>query len=303
MNLEEKYPDIFVLRVGYSCNNKCIHCFVENKRTERDLTFDEIKKVIDSSNPKSLLIVTGGEPTVRPDLLEILKYIKARGTENNVQSNGMNFFDEDYVKKVGPFIDSLTIPVHSSSPEIFDSITQVRGSFEKTIQGLKNLKKNGVRFTTQTVINQLNYKSLLSTYDLIQTIDPGVGMTLTFPHPISAAYSTEIVPRFSEITGFVRPVLKKYAYLMHTHYLPKCVLYPYQKLAYFIDDSDTGSTYKPGIDFINNGWVETNYGVLEKGSRVKSTACLSCRFNTECIGVWKEYGELYKDLDMVPIRC
>ena len=300
----EYTPPIFILRSTYICNNKCIHCFIEDeKKLIEEPKFDDLKKAIDETLVnEELVIVSGGEPTTRKDLLELMKYIHDKGKEVNIQSNGMNFDDEKYLASLAPYFTSINLPIHSNNPDIFDSITRVKGSYERTVKAFHNLVDVKINVISQTVINQLNYKTLTETFDLIQSISPGAKMTLTFPHPISSAHSNTVVPKFSEIKSYVQKVLKKYAYLINTHYIPKCLLYPYHGLVYYVDSTDDGETRKPGIVYADNTWQKIDYGNLMPGSRIKSNECKKCRFDNECLGVWKEYGEIYNnELDMAPI--
>ena len=296
-------PTYFTLRVGYSCNNRCIHCFVEKKKVVEDLTEDDLKAVIDTVPKGSIICFTGGEPTIRYDLQRLMKYSSDKGFLNAIQSNGVKFADMDYLKSLEPYLESITLPVHSNDPEIFDKITQVPGSFIQTMVAFKNLINSSIIVTTQTVINQFNYKTLLATFDMIQTIAPGVGMTLTFPHPYGAAHTTDVVPRLSEVGPYIQPVLKKYGHLMHTHYIPRCYLYPYQNIVVNVDEHDNGSRFKPGTDYLEgSGWERLDYGAYKKESKIKATTCSECIFNDECIGIWVEYGELYPELDLPAVK-
>ena len=159
---------------------------------------------------------------------------------------------------------------------------------------------------TQTVINKLNYKTLMSTFDMIQRILPGAIMNLTFLHTIGVANSTSIAPKYSDIAQYLQPVLKKYAYLIRTHYIPKCYLYPYHTVIdQNVDDGDNGSVIKDGIDYIvegNLGWTRTNYGEYKENGKIKSAKCKKCIFDKECIGIFRTYGELYPELDLSPIE-
>jgi wyosine [tRNA(Phe)-imidazoG37] synthetase (radical SAM superfamily) len=291
-----KDPTFFTLRLGYSCNIRCIHCFTENNKSVEDLTGEEIKTTIDSIPKNALIIVTGGEPTVRSDLIELLKYMKNKGHLVQLETNGIRFHDSEYLKSLNPYVDMVYIPIHSHDPAIFDKITGVSGSWEKVMLGLKNLVESDIYITSITVINQLNYKTLLDTFDMIQSISPKQVMSLTFPHAIGAAHSTNIVPKYSEIKDYIQPVLKKYSPLMYAHYIPKCLLYPYQESVVYLEHKT-----RPGTDYINGKWQKTNYGVFEEGARIKSEVCKRCVFNNECTGIWREYGELYPDPDLVPI--
>jgi MoaA/NifB/PqqE/SkfB family radical SAM enzyme len=295
-------PLFYTVRTGFACNNKCIHCFVEKKKSVEDLSEEVLRTTIDEAPKGSIVSFTGGEPTIRPDFIRLLKYASDKGHITNLQSNGIKFAEEDFTKQVVPYLQSITFPIHSSDAKIFDIVTGIPGSFEPTIEGFKNLVKSKVIMMTQTVINQYNYKTLLDTFDMIQILAPGAGMTLTFPHPVGAAHTTEVVPKLSEVAEYITPVLKKYGYLMHTHYIPRCYLYPYQDIVSNVDREDMGDTWKPGTDFTVNGWEKVDYGAYRKDMKVKAENCQECVFNSECIGVWAEYGELYPNLDFNPIK-
>lgn len=295
-------PTFFILKLGFSCKSRCVHCFTENKRVVPDLTIEEIKSTIDSIEKKgAIVVVTGGEPTDRPDLIDILKYLREKRFVINLETNGIMFNDKHYLNEISPYFDFVFMPIHSSDPEVHDSITRVSGSWEKTIKAFKNIRRSPIYLTTQTVINKLNYKTILSTFDMIQKMAPMLKMTLTFPHPIAAAHSIEVVPKYSEIKDFIQPVLKKYGRLIHTHYIPKCYLFPYQNLVTNVDDQDRSGTEKPGTDYIDSSWKRLDYGVFRKESRIKTIRCFCCSFDKECIGVLKEYSELYRVPDLVPI--
>jgi MoaA/NifB/PqqE/SkfB family radical SAM enzyme len=271
---------------------------VEFKKTKiNDLPLEKLKELIAPLDKKTIVVVTGGEPTLREDLPDILRYIRAHGNESDIQTNGFKFGDMEYAKKLAPLIDALTIPVHSSDMNVFDAITRVPGSGEYTIQGLRNLRKLGVRISTQTVINQFNYKTLPETFDLIQKVLPGTGMTLTFPCATEAAYDTKVVPMLRDVRPYVQAVLKKYAYLLHTHYVPRCYSYPYNNIVYFIDKSDDGSVVKPGWDYYNGDWNNIDFGVLRDDIRVKAPSCKECIYNNDCIGVLRNYIQLYSEAD------
>jgi len=278
----------FELRPCFECNEKCIHCF--NGEAERDVKRPELKEIykqLDTMTTEDTVCVIGGEPTMRKDLAEVLKYIKEKGKQVNLHTNGLRLHDESYLNELIPYIDYVTLPIHSSDHDIFDSITQVKGSAEKTIAMFKKLIQiDGIRVTTQTVINQLNYRTLLDTFDMIQDIAPSIRMLLTFPTPSGAAHSSKVTPRYSEIKDYIHPALEKHGALLGTRDIPRCYLYPYQQKIMSNLDGDHSTREGPEI--------------LDK--RIKAPSCRDCIFTKECIGVWKEYGILYPDLDLNPVR-
>ena len=298
---EEILSDLvhFVLRVKYSCDNSCVHCFVEDRKIVEDLSLEKIKSIIDSIDTKAITI-TGGEPTTRKDLFEIMEYAKNKNLLVDLQTNGNKLGDIEYFNKIKPVLDTVLLPVHSSDKAIFEKITGQKDTFEKVVKAFKNLVDSNIFVVTQTVINKLNYKHLVETCDMIQEISPGNTMLITFPCALGAAISTDIVPKYSEIEEYLQKVLKKYGYLIQTHYIPQCYLYPYQTIVRNIDFTDDGSMFKPGIDFTKKDWENVDYGKYDENTRIKEKNCKYCKFNNSCIGVLKIYNDLY-DLDLKPI--
>ena len=268
----------------FECNEKCIHCF--NSEAERKIKMPELEEIyrqIDTMTIEDTVIVQGGEPTMRNDLVEVLKYIKEKGKQVSLNTNGLRLYNEKYLEEIIPYVDRLILPIHSSHYNVFDSITQVKGSAEKVMTVFKKLLQiENLMVVTQTVINQLNYKTLLDTFDTIQNIAPSITMMLTFPIPIGFAYSSDVTPKYSEIKDYIQPALRKYGHSIYSYDIPRCYLYPYQDAVTNCDD------YRCGC-------------YIEENKRIKASSCKDCIFTKECAGVWREYGALYPDLDLTPV--
>lgn len=301
----------FDLKVGFSCNNDCIHCVITDKKSTKDLTTEEIKKVIDTIPTDTMVGFTGGEATIRKDFIELLKYAKDTGHLSALQSNVAKFADWEFAEEAGKYLDNVLVAIHSHEEEIHDSIVSTPGMYKKTIQGFKNLIKLGVDCSTQTVISKLNVNNILKTYDLIQEISPGIRMNLTFPHPNGNAWTNrdQVVPRYTEIKDVIQSVLKKYHMYISTEAIPLCYLYPYQDKVFNYDTLIMTGDARPGLDpanketdFFDETGRTDNYQYSQFSDRRKGPKCKECSFNDECLGVWKEYVEIYKDnFDLYPI--
>jgi MoaA/NifB/PqqE/SkfB family radical SAM enzyme len=310
----------FDLKVGFSCNNDCIHCVVTDKRKTEDLSTEEIKDLIDGLDAEYIIGFTGGEPTIRKDFIEILKYAKEKGHSTALQTNGTMFESEEFTDEVIKYLDSVLIAIHSHIPEIHNRIVSDKTNkmYYKTIQGFKNLAKNRNKLfiRTQTVISKLNIKDLPETYDFIQDIMPNVPMNLTFPHPNGGAWINRdlVVPRYSEIRCYLQEILSRWAHLIQTEAIPMCYLYPYQnKVEWNIDERlMTDFLNTEGIDpsqknnearlFDENG-ITKDYQTCMMSEKIKGPKCSECIFNNRCPGVWIEYMQMYsKKLDLFPIK-
>ena len=75
----------FELEITARCNNNCQHCYInlpasDEKAIERELSFDDIKKIADEAVSLGALwcLITGGEPLLREDFFDICYYLKKR---------------------------------------------------------------------------------------------------------------------------------------------------------------------------------------------------------------------------------
>lgn len=310
---------VFDLKLGFSCNNDCIHCVVADKRKTKDYTTQEVKDIIDSLQGDYLVGFTGGEPTIRRDFIELVKYAKEKGFETSVQTNGTMFGYESFTKEIAPYIDNVLIAIHSHDPDIHNEIVKChpkQNMFQRTIDGLKNLVKYNIDHGTQTVISWLNIKGLKETYDLIQSISPGTYMNMTYPHLYGNAWDNHeiVAPRYSDIKPYLHKALEAYAPLLRTEAIPLCYLYPYQNAVDENTDENIINGLRQGTEgidpgnkgddkgfFDENGRTE-NYAAADLSEKRKAPLCRQCVFTNRCPGVWKEYIYFYKNrLDLYPI--
>jgi MoaA/NifB/PqqE/SkfB family radical SAM enzyme len=108
------------------------------------------------------VIFTGSEVTLRRDLTELARMARENGFEHvRIQTHGMKLANEKYLAElVDAGIDEYFVSVTAADAETHDAITQVPGSFDKTMQGLENLEHHDVATMTNTVITRLSYRHL-----------------------------------------------------------------------------------------------------------------------------------------------
>lgn len=301
---------MFDLKIGFKCNNNCVHCVVADKRQAGSLSLLRIIMIINSIPQGEEIQITGGEPSIYGNFfIEILKACKARNLKVVLQTNATGFADKAFAQKCAPFIFHAHVAIHSSNPEIHNRIVQdTTGTmWQKTIDGYRNLKKFGVPcMTTQTVVTKLNMPTIYKTFSWIQTeLDPGVHMSLTYPHLMGNAYDNrnEICFRYSEFKNEIQQVLKDFRSVMFTESIPFCYLHPYVEEVESIEkDLIIFRPSRVGIDF-SDGFELKNYEESDLKGRAKIPSCSSCLYNKICPGVWKEYIYLFKDrIDLFPIK-
>jgi radical SAM protein with 4Fe4S-binding SPASM domain len=161
------------LALTFRCNNDCVHCYAGGPHETPEMSTDDWKRVIDKCVSLGIFILTftGGEPTLREDLAELLAYAQAKGAVTGLVTNGRRLKDEDYVKKLGDAgLDFAQITLESHIPEIHDEITGVRGSWAETVEGIRTVEKSQIYLSTNTTLNKKNYDSFMETIDFIKEL-------------------------------------------------------------------------------------------------------------------------------------
>jgi len=137
--------DFFInigLEVTRRCNLRCIHCCESEQVPDNSL--DKIEIMVDklSSNGLKKICITGGEPLLRNDLVEILKYIHNKKILITLSTNGL-ILNKSRLQELKPFIDNIRFSMHGKE-ETHDKITGYEGSFKKVVEGVKIASDLGI---------------------------------------------------------------------------------------------------------------------------------------------------------------
>ena len=295
-----------LLRIGLACNEKCIFCNVPpEKYNYQDLISANqarrlIKKFV-SSFPGEKLIITGGEPTIREDLVELIAYAKKNKIPFvEIQSNSLLLDNEIYVQKLkAAGLDAVFVSLHSASAKIHDKLVGVKGAFERTCRGIKNLLNNDIITSLNIVVNCENYKELPKFIQFVISNFSGVReVSLSVVQPRGRAYKNKkIVPRYNLISPYIKKAIvlaKKNNLLILNPYcgVPLCVGDWYKYLKNCMEYNEK---------FINDGqqakiWPPSFF------KKIKTPSCALCDLNKFCNGVWEEYADIYPLSDLKPIK-
>lgn len=142
----------------WNCNLKCAFCYCAGEPeadASYELSTDEWKKIIDVCRCARIpaLTFTGGEPTLRKDLPELIAYAEWFVTRLN--TNGLLLTEELCKRLYDASLDSVQITLYSADPEIHNALVGADG-FEKTVQGIKNAKNAGLDVSINTPLCYLN---------------------------------------------------------------------------------------------------------------------------------------------------
>jgi radical SAM protein with 4Fe4S-binding SPASM domain len=162
-----KFPVLSEIAVTYRCQNRCDFCYASSPYRGIDvpeMTLGQIWTVIDKIRYEAqvpTISFTGGEPTLRDDLPEMIRHASMIGMRTNLITNGIRCSDPSFVSRLAEAgLNSAQVSLESHRADIHDGITSNSGSHEKTVRGIENLKAAGVYTHTNTTICQKNKYSL-----------------------------------------------------------------------------------------------------------------------------------------------
>ena len=141
----------------WHCNQKCVHCYAAGQvlSEEEELSTEEWKKILDLCREAGIpqVTFTGGEPTMRDDLFELIAY--ARWVISRLNTNGIRLTPE-YCKKLHKAeLDSVQITFYSSDAGIHNRLVGAE-QYENTVQGIDNALSEGLSVSINTPLCTLN---------------------------------------------------------------------------------------------------------------------------------------------------
>lgn len=160
-------PYVISWNLTKRCNLKCSHCYLDAKaltaHDPNELNTQEAKKIIDqiaSVNTQTILILTGGEPFLRKDLLDLSHYASQKELMVVIGTNG-TLIDDNLAKemvKIGIF--GVGISLDSSGPEFHDSFRGYPGAWSKAMEGIEICRRHDLPIQIQATATKDNYKDI-----------------------------------------------------------------------------------------------------------------------------------------------
>ena len=150
----------------WNCNLKCRHCYAAGQYAAQssELSTDQWKQIIDGCRTAGIpqLTFTGGEPTLRDDLAELVRYAKWHVTRLN--TNGLRLTPELCSELKAASLDAVQVTLYSSDSAVHDMLVGCEGAWQQSIAGLKNALAAGLNVSVNTPIcrDNADYVSTLA---------------------------------------------------------------------------------------------------------------------------------------------
>ncbi len=157
-------PFIVSYSITTKCNLKCKHCYSESidQAAPDELSTEEAFRLIDDLSKWgiSLLVIDGGEPLCREDMLDVVKYASSKGIRTTIGSNG-TLIDEAMARKMlEAGVKAVAISVDGADDQTHDSFRGESGTFEDTLRGIEACRTAGLLFQFNTVIRKGTLRQL-----------------------------------------------------------------------------------------------------------------------------------------------
>ncbi|MDR1993477.1 MAG: radical SAM protein [Nitrososphaerota archaeon] len=175
-NTNQFVPLIISWNVTRECNLKCSHCYINanERKLDNELSTKEGKQLMDQIYEVSrpLLVLSGGEPLLRPDILELIKYGSKKGIKMGLGSNGY-LIDDTVAKQLRTAgIATVSISLDSHIAAQHDEFRGVTDAWERAINACRVLQKNNVLVQVNTTLTHENYDQI----DDIMSIAESIGV-------------------------------------------------------------------------------------------------------------------------------
>ncbi len=172
-----KFPVLSEIALTYRCNNRCTFCYASAPDRGHDvpeMSTADVERVIDHIVTQAkvpTISFTGGEPTLRRDLPALIAHAKGLNMRVNLITNGIRCADERFVHQLQEAgLNSAQVSLEAADAAVHNRVVGNPHAFDKTVQGIKNLKAAGIHTHTNTTINRYNRDHLKALIDFLANL-------------------------------------------------------------------------------------------------------------------------------------
>jgi MoaA/NifB/PqqE/SkfB family radical SAM enzyme len=245
--------------------------------------------------------IHGGEPTLLPEMYGVLDAIqKYRYPFVSLQTNGRLLKDMAFAQNlVQRGVALFVVSLHGKDAAMHDYFTQVEGSFDEALAGIRNIKTLGKKVRTNTVLCKQSYQSLPDIVNLSLSLDTD-HINISNIHTTGRAFRSfgELVPRVTTIVPTVKKVIDdvvETGKVVTVEGFPPCSLGEYRKYMVNWDHNEFKVLFRR--------MVLNNYEkFMETSTKKHGVTCETCTWNHRCGGIYKEYLQILGDDEFQPIH-
>lgn len=170
--LEGKKPKAFegvilIWNLTNACNLHCKHCYSSANKDKEELSYEEAISLVHRLPEAGVkfVILSGGEPLLREDLLHIARLLKERGIRTYLSTNGL--LVKEHLKEIKERFDYVGISIDGKQ-EIHDLFRGKRGAFETSLEAIRMCLKEGIKVGLRFTLTPITAESLPFVFELAE---------------------------------------------------------------------------------------------------------------------------------------
>jgi MoaA/NifB/PqqE/SkfB family radical SAM enzyme len=299
--------------ISYKCFNNCIFCSESDQLQRFKNKFvakEEILKRLQKYCKRGFEHVsfTGGEPTLHPDFVEIIRTAKSLGYRTYVSSNGGLFYLKHFCDQVCPYLDEICFSLHGHNAKLHQTHTRNTESFTRLVKALENIENSSQNIygLINIVVTKYNLAFLCEIVDfiskyrkiqhvLISNLAPeGKGLYNFDKIAVSLDNIRQRVSSLVKMTRRRKLILRFFG-------VPMCILKDYYN---FSNDAHWSArvTFELWKDNSNYTFIKRTRSYKPVRKRVKLSECKLCVRRYICGGVFQTYLQKNRNIELIPFR-
>ena len=290
-----------LIKVGYGCNENCTFCHTLHVR-HIDGSAEEVHAKIERAKQlgHGMVVLSGGEPTIRRELLEWADHVVRLGMDFGLVTNGLMLAYPDFLERLlERRLRYVYMSLHGGTATVHNRLVRA-DTFDAARQALANLSGHGLDLTINTVVARQNLEHLRSVVDLVL---PYPDLTLKFsmlqPKGGGERAFDALMPRVSDVARNVVDAIRygleraspQGPAFAHDG-IPLCLL-PGLESRY--DDLKTHRF----ATMVEIG--EPDFYPVDDKDKLQPAACDGCALRGPCPGLFRSYHESYGDAELRPL--
>lgn len=301
---------VFTIHITSRCNLKCTFC--NRPQSPLDIENKKLKEIITNFPKKEdvTIFFSGGEPTLRKDLSELINFSKKVGIKRvEIVTNGIKLSEKKYLSKLlSSGLDKVAFSIHSHIEKIENTLSSSNIAYQKKIKALDNLLELNVPVSINTVINKMNLTHLIefsnyiiSKYSNIAHID------FLFIDPFGiAAKNRELLLKLSEAEVYLYRLFsfcKEKEIKFTFEFIPFCYMQGYEeymlictfdpkRIGKLDEQSYSGEYFKIGNKVRKSEPIKRDF--------IKVESCKFCSLESICPGFRSHYVNIFGTEEAIP---
>jgi MoaA/NifB/PqqE/SkfB family radical SAM enzyme len=292
-------PGLLDVILGYDCNLACDYCTITPAMRERALPPAAIVAAMRNGRARDYdrIAFTGGEPTIRADLVGLIKAARKLGYGDiKVQSNGLLFTAANVERLVAAGVTRFHVSIHTHEPAAYDALVRRPDSHALMEQGLRNALASGAHVVVDMIIKTDTYARLPAAVAWATELGaPEIHLWYVSLTDGNAEH-VDSLPPMREAVPYMRrafAVAREAGVDIKSLHVPRCLL-----------GEDWTHAWDPGSQRVMVVTPDATFALEDSrlAGQDQVPACVGCRFEDICPGVRPDYVARYGDVEIAAAR-